>query len=408
MKKRFDLQKPNLIFASAAGTVILSLLAVYGVLWALTPDQPFGTSTYNSYLLQALRWLDGHLDLGQNYSYLEIATYGGKYFISFPPIPSVILLPFAALFGADTPDHLIAVVMGMIGALYALRLALSLEISKPASVIWALLLTIGSNFLHVGYRGDVWYFAQTSAFAFTMASLYYALLGTRRQGWLPLFCLALAVGCRPLNMVYLPLICYLIWQRYRQSLIKIQNSWWYLPPLAVGIFLMLLNYLRFDNIFEFGHNYLPEFSIESPNGQFWLGYIPENLGRMFRLPSIENHRLIFPIFDGVALWLVSPIFLAWSYFLLKYLRKEWKQPLFWLLLLLPLLHLLFLCCHKTLGGWQFGNRYTVDLLPVIFLGVLLWLRQEKSHLPIWTYPLLFWGMGINLVGTVALMNGWLS
>ncbi len=399
------MKEKNSDFLKSAVPLVLSMLSAYAVLWALTADKPFAASTYNSYLLQALRWLSGHLDLGQNYSYLEIAEYGGKYFISFPPIPSVILLPFAAIFGLHTPDHLIAVIIGIIGGLYALRMALAFGLSKNASIFGALLLTIGSNFLHIGYRADVWYFAQVSAFTFTIMALYYARFGKEKNGWLPLFLLALAVGCRPLNMVYLPLIGYLLWKNYGKTLLSKTRLWWFLPPLAVGIFLMALNFLRFGNVFEFGHNYLPEFAEESPNGQFWLGYLPYNLERMFRLPTLENGWLNFPIFDGVALWLVSPVFLVWAYRLIKDGYKDWKSPGFWLTVLLPILHLFFLCCHKTLGGWQFGNRYTVDLLPVIFYGVLIWnQKQEFSGLCL---PLLFWGLGINLVGTVALMNGWL-
>ena len=70
----------------------LSILCVYALFWVLTGRSPL-FSTYDSYVLQAVRWLSGHLDLGQNYDYLEIAKYAGRYFVSFPPIPSVLLLP---------------------------------------------------------------------------------------------------------------------------------------------------------------------------------------------------------------------------------------------------------------------------------------------------------------------------
>ena len=66
------------VFYQAAGTIILSLLAVYAVIWAFTADTLFGSAVYNSYVLQAQRWLTGHLDLGQDYSYLEIAEFGGR------------------------------------------------------------------------------------------------------------------------------------------------------------------------------------------------------------------------------------------------------------------------------------------------------------------------------------------
>lgn len=411
--KKYGIPAESRTLYQGAGTVILSLLAVYGVIWVFTADSPLGSAVYNSYVLQAQRWLTGHLDLGRNYDYLEIAEYGGRFFVSFPPVPSVLLLPFTALFGLQVPDHLIAVVLGAMGAVYALRLCLYMGEKPMSAVFWTLLLTIGSNFLHIGYRADVWYFAQVCAFCFTMMSLYYALCGGVKKAWAALFCLALAVGCRPLNMVWLPIVLWYIFQGLRRECQGIKTVrrqlWQILPALAVGVFLMTLNYARFGNVFEFGHNYLPEFAKESPHGQFWAGYIPENLERMFRLPVWENGRLTFPIFDGVALWLVSPIFLVWLYSACKSFGKWRKDPAGWLWLVLPFLHILCLCAHKTLGGWQFGNRYTVDLLPGILAGILLWRGiGGRRELPLPCMGLLFWGVGINLVGTIALMEGWIS
>ena len=48
-------------------------------------------------MLQAQSWLEGRLDLGKDYPYLELAVFGGKYYVSFPPFPSYIMFPFAAL-----------------------------------------------------------------------------------------------------------------------------------------------------------------------------------------------------------------------------------------------------------------------------------------------------------------------
>ena len=74
--------------------LILSCIAVWAVVWSICGAWPWAQNPYNSYTLQAKAWLSGQIDLGRNYSHLEIAEYGGKYFISFPPFPSVVMLPF--------------------------------------------------------------------------------------------------------------------------------------------------------------------------------------------------------------------------------------------------------------------------------------------------------------------------
>ncbi|MEG2582912.1 MAG: hypothetical protein RSA27_00180 [Oscillospiraceae bacterium] len=346
-------------------TLILSILAVYSIIWAFTEAGLFSSSVYNSYVLQARRWLTGNLDLGQNYEWLEIAEFNNKFFISFPPIPSVIMLPFCLIFKESVPDYFITVIIGIIGAIYAYKIFRSMSVSWKNAVFWSLFATIGSNFLHIGYNGSVWYIAQVCGFTFTMMAFYYAMKTDLKFGWLPMFLLALAVGCRPLNAVYLPFIAYLMFVNLRKNEIKLGVAirkfyWWIIPPLVVGVFYMWLNYARFGNVFEFGHNYLPEFAKESVNGQFHLSYIKENLVRMFRLPELADGKLVFPEFDGVAFWLVSPIFIGFVIYFFKNIRKNIKSPEVIMTIILIALHILLLCAHKTLGGWQFGNRYTVD------------------------------------------------
>lgn len=393
-------------------TLVLCILAVYLVLWAFTGEWPFLPSTYNSYVLQACRWLQGHLDLGQNYSYLEIAEYQGQYFISFPPVPSVLVLPLCLVFGTSAPDGLVAVAMGLVGAVYALKMAWLAGRRGSSALFWALFVTVGSNFLHVGYCADVWYFAQTCAFAFTMLSLYHAMTDDLRTGWLPLFFLALAFGCRPLQIVYLPLAAWLLWGKVRRSGLALPAAlrrfwWWVLPPLCVGLALMGLNYARFDNPFQFGHDYLPEFAVEKENGQFSPAYLAENWAKLWRLPALEDGKVAFPTFNGCAFWLFSPIFLSFAVYFLKNLRRAVRSPEVLLSVGLILVHFVTLCLHATMGGWQFGNRYTIDALPALYFALMRLLREDRSDLPALTRPLCLWGLGVNLAGTVALMNHWI-
>ena len=67
---------------------------------------------------------------------------------------------------------------------------------------------------------------------------------------------------------------------------------------------MALNYARFGNITEFGHNYLPEFT-RTTTGQFNLSYLKENLMHYLRLPAAGENggTLSFFSSDGMAFWL---------------------------------------------------------------------------------------------------------
>lgn len=393
-------------------TIVFAMLAVYFVLWAFTGNWVLNSNVYNSYSLQARRWLDGFLDLGQNYEHLELAIFEGKFFVSFPPFPSVVLLPFVLIFGTATPDHLITCVCGIIGAIYIYKIARHFEITSPLSIMLALLATVASNFLFVGANGGVWFIAQTMSFTFTTISLYFAINDNKNNGWLSLLFWAFAVGCRPMQIIYIPVLLYFLYFKAKGNIIK--RLWWALPTLAVAIFYMWLNYSRFGSIIEFGHNYLPEF-IESPEGQFSVSYILPNLQNMFKIPQLESFasgnfgKVAFPTFNGFAFYLVSPVFLLYFICFVKRIfnfKNIENKFLFFATPVLIAIHILLLCAHKTLGGWQFGNRYTIDFIPISMLGLCALFPKTKG-LEKTSIAFLFFGMALNLVGSIAVYNFWI-
>jgi hypothetical protein len=65
---------------------------------------------------------------------------------------------------------------------------------------------------------------------------------------------------------------------------------------------------------------------------------------------------------------------------------------------LALLHLVLTCCHRTMGGVQFGNRYLVDLLPPLYLGLCLWMPKGERFRQ-WQIPLFIFGLVLNTLGT---------
>ena len=393
--------------------VLLCLLAVQVVLAAFTGQWAWASNPYNSYTLQALRWLQGHLDLGQNYDWLELAIFDGRYYVSFPPFPSYLLLPFAAVFGENTPDGWLALLLSWIGGCYAVKLYRGLSGTNRGCVFFVLFLLLGNGYLFLTMNGWVWFFAQNLCFVLSLAALYHSWRG---QGGIALAAWACAVGCRPMTALYLPILVLLLWRQesssgQRTSLLSWARHRWYwrIAPVLLAASYMALNWARFGNILEFGHNYLPEFTSVS-TGQFHPDYLWQNLPLLFRLPVYQgsDSPMTFYIFETMAFYLIAPFFIAcaaaWVFALLRRRRQER-----WTLFLLPVLalaHILILCCHKTLGGWQFGNRYLVDLLPWMFACFALW-EPKSDRFDRLCLPLAFLGGAVNLVGSVAAYNMWI-
>ena len=83
-----------------------------------------GTSGYFTYTLQALAWRDGRAFLDMNYDWLELAYYGGHWYVSFPPVPSIPLFFLTFIFQNNTPDNLMVklyVLWGCLAVYYMLR-----------------------------------------------------------------------------------------------------------------------------------------------------------------------------------------------------------------------------------------------------------------------------------------------
>ena len=211
-KEYFRLDWRYLIFPLAF-LIVLWTSASFTGHW-ITEENP-----YRSYTLQACAWLDGRLDLGTDYPWLELAIYEGKYYVSFPPFPSLVLLPFAAIFGTNTPDHWISLVFSLVGIIYALRLYRTITGKYVMAEQYVLFLFLGNGYLFISLQGGwVWYMAQTMCFALSLMSLFYAV--NQHMGRAFAF-LACAFGCRPMVVVYIPLIVALVIKKTRiKTLVK--------------------------------------------------------------------------------------------------------------------------------------------------------------------------------------------
>ncbi len=391
--------------------VLLSVAALCGVGMAFTGMWPTKDNPYNTYALQAQAWLSGRLDLGQDVPWLELAVYHGRYYVSFPPFPSFVLLPLCLIWGVHTPDHFITLALAAVSAVYALRLYRAIRRDRRCEGVWALFLLAGNGFLNLCLQGWVWHMAQAMCFALSLMSVYYALCG---RGGASLACWACAIGCRPMVAAYLPFLAALLWQRRADGETRF-GAWirahlrWGLAPLLLAAAYMGLNAARFGNPLEFGHDYLPEFT-RAELGQFHIGYFLGNLRELFRLPEVDAQTgaLRFYTFGAQAVWAITPMTAVFALLCLRRVFRRGGRPgaPIVLLILSSSLHLFVILCHRTLGGWQFGNRYLVDMLPYLFCGALLLLREEDP-LDRLMAPILCGGALVNLVGMIATYNHWI-
>ena len=355
---------------------------MYYFLCPLAGKSYAGFSGYLTYTLQALAWRDGTPYLDGNYEWLELAFYQGKWYSSFPPVPSIPLYFLTFIYGYLTPDNLLVKIYVFVGCIAIYRMLLRGGYGKISAAGFALLCSYASCLLALTTEGAVWYQAQTLAFCLTSLSLALMLAD---KPTLSLFLYALAVGCRPFNVAYgLLLFCFYALscqkkgQSVRQALLRL------LPGLLLGFAVAFAygwyNYIRFDDPFEFGHNYLPEFSWQG-GVQFSLSSVPHNIQNfVLRMPWVETvDGWELQIF-GFCFLIASPVFalmLIWIVVDVVKRRFTWIKGI---ILFCFMAQLFLLLLHRTFGGYQFGARYTCDLLPYAAAYLALKGHARRMHI----------------------------
>ncbi len=378
------------------GLFILILLWRFCLL-ALGLD-PFSHDPQDSYTLQALAWRMGLLHLPENIPQLELAVYQGHTYVSFPPVPTLPIWLLTFFFGEYTPNRMVNLIYFLSSYLVGYSLCRRYQKSDLSAAGWSFFLVAGCNLLNICWFGGVWYQAQALSFLLTLCAFRLLLEAKPLLLSAGLCCLALAVGCRPFQAVYVPVALYLVYNQLQQcNKYSLPRSLFHLLllcllPLFIGVAYGLYNFARFDSFLEFGHTYLHEFQTYGP--QFSLLYIKQNLQNILRLPFIQDGRLDFPRFYGFAFYLSNPLFLLTAVSLIRSITQKRMNMLDLLLVLSLLVHFFLLLLHRTFGGWQFGTRYLIDLCPVLFFLTIR--HPEKTASSV--YIVAAWGILFNLYG----------
>ena len=386
--------------------IIASVLLLLSMQLLLGKDL-FKPSTYNSYTRQAMQWRKGEIALDENVVHLELAVYQGRYYVSFPPVPTVPVFFLTFLFGENVPDALLNMLYGVASCLLIFVILKRRTRAPALSAVWAFLVCFASSMLPILTDGAVWYQAQMLAFLLTVGAMERMQKGAVTTA---LILFALSVGCRPFNVMLGPLlVLYGVREHMRGSSIK-EITQRLLPGMLLGISIaaayMWYNYIRFDNVLEFGHNYLPEFNRDG-HTQFAVWHIFEHIPLfVFGSPfQTVDGVLVFKKF-GFSFLLASPIFIC---YLLWTARDLIKRRLTWPVAVtfsIFILHVLLLLSHRTGGGFQYGARYFVDCIPYVLFYLVLRKGNEDhpAHLGLtrvpWAeYSLLIFGLIHNIVGT---------
>jgi len=410
-------------------------LAVYGALaWERLGKQ----SVAPQFVVQADAWLHGHLDVepvtsdadwakletvaladGREVTGRRMVTQplfrtttgdfiptsqlrqskGVRWYMSFPPVPSLLMIPSALIGGRGGND---VIPTALVAALILPLLLLVLRRLRDAGLsqrtdeehLWLVaLLAFGTVLFFSSVQGKVWYTAQVCgvvlALVYTWASI---------EAAHPVAA-GLALGAAALTRTamafMLPLFLFEVWRCRRAEWRRIALQFG-APVAGFAIAGMIYNAVRFHSPLEFGHTYLDvrqQILIE----QFGLAsyhYLARNLAVAFTLlPEFPGHSPWLQISGhGLAIWVTTPalLYAVWPR------EKPAIHRALWITVACVAAPSLF---YMNSGWIQFGYRFQLDY--IVFLIVLIAIGGRRLH-----KPLIAACIAINLFGAITFDRQW--
>jgi hypothetical protein len=403
------------------------------------------------FVAQAAAWLEGHADIrawppgaddpakveeveladgrtvrGRRIGSLEVfRIQGGEevpladvartkrtiFYNSFPPFPSVLMLPQVAISGARANDVWFTVVLAAaVPAIFLLLLrrlrGAGLSARTPTDELWlTALLAFGTVFFFCAVQGRVWFTAHVVGVL--CAALYLLFSVEARYPMLAGLALAGAGFTRTPMLFMFPIFAWEAWRTrprdaagmtlvvpFLRTLAKFAA-----PVLVAGVIAAWYNHIRFGEAGEFGHSYLAvrqQAQIER-YGLFNLHYLGRNLAVAFTLlPDLSLRAPHVSISGhGLAIWFTTPALL----YLLWPRERGVLHRVWWITVALVAA---FTLLYQNSGWLQFGYRFSLDYMVILVALLALGGRPLTRTFR----ALVVVGILINLFGAVTFNREW--
>lgn len=343
---------------------------------------------YNNYVLLAQAFLHGRAWIDWPGAYIDALQYAGRYYIIEAPLPAILLLPFTAIFGLQTNQTLLAIVLAAVAVGAAWELGERFGLRASANAWICAFLLAGTDLLWCATLGDVWFIAHVSAVAFTLLAL--AELAGKRRGWLVALFAACAFESRFSMVLALPAYAYLLLapRRRMTELIPFASV-----LIAVGALWVFYNRARWGTWSDIGYTtWYHQDQAGMPFGSpFRLIYLRYQFWSFFiQAPTrVAAFPWLRPEYSGVALTWTSPALIL-AFFARTPVR--WAIALWIAALLTALPNFLY----YVNGFAQFGMRHALDFEPFL---VALMMLAVRDRFPRWGYALIAYSCAVGLWGS---------
>jgi 4-amino-4-deoxy-L-arabinose transferase-like glycosyltransferase len=358
----------------------------------------------NAYIQFAQSLLNGNLNLPETVNNGDLCFFNGKLYLPYPPLPSLILIPFVLLFDASHVNTVaVATAMSCVCLYLLYNIFIKLKIDKELIPWLILAVFFGTGFWFALFTTHhVYAFAHITSFLFQLLIISEIL--SKRRWWL----IGIFVGCtflsRQFTLFYLLFVLGYMLFLSKKDKVKItwKNVLSLIASLSFFIALYLLyNYARFGNAFDSGYNYVIFIGVLKERvhqyGVFNTRYFLFNLYcvliKGFNIQFAGKTYLSVRDMDlwGTSLFAASPFFIA-SF------KATWPKVLkisVWATMIVILVGQLFY--HN--NGYEQVNtsRFTLDFLPLLIVLTAL----GATRLPSWLFKgMITYAVGLNVISFI--------
>jgi hypothetical protein len=351
----------------------------------------------NHFVYLADAFLHGRLGVtGSGTALQELVPRNGNFYVVYPPMPAVILMPFVAAFGTSVDQSLMSIILASL-SVSVIWLMLKKTGVKGSKVLWlTALFGFGTCFWYTAAVGSSWYIEEVAAVLFLTSAIVLAFY--KKNDFFVGLLLAFATLSRLPTALAFPFFLLLIYERHDSWKPRFKQAAYFFIGIAIPIALYILyNVARYGTILDAGYGLIPGIQQDPyfQQGIFNIAYIPRHIYAIFFQGPIplDSFPYFKPSWMGLGLFFTTPAFI---YIFKGPWNKLSKYSAIAILCILPPL-----ITHGTVGFTQFGYRFSLDFTPFL---ILLTAKGMQENLSWQEKTLIILSLLANLWGVISIIK----
>lgn len=397
---RYVAARPN-----SVGTVLIIIVAAATFLVTTSRER----SHFDYFVRLADAFLHGRLYLLEAPSWLnELVPGGGGWYVVYPPVPAIMLMPFVAVFGLDFHQNVAACLYAGVSVGLAWLLFGRFALDVRRRLILTAVFGFGTVLWYMAEVGSAWYLAHVCAVMFSTAAVVLAL--DKRWPLVVGFLLGLAAISRlPMALAAVGVWLMLVGVGWPMR-IPNDRALFIRRTLAFGIGMAVpiglyfaYNLLRWGTLSDQGYTLITgvlDDPIYAKHGIFAIEYIPRHVYAIF-LQSwnyVDDPPFLQPNWRGLGLFLTTPV-LVWL------VRARLRDPRVFASVIATAIVLIPVVTHGNVGLAQFGYRFSLDVQVFLFVILATVFEARMSRL---AWLAAFASLAICAYGIWAISIGFVS